>query len=145
MFDIKVNSLSPSATLTVKIDSGYPNLGQVALSPSQYSVGSWRRVAINFADSADPARVRVSTWNNVVNAFVIEVTGGNADFYLDNIFISHACPDVDGCRPAIRTKPGTTDSDGDGVERQLTTSARHAAGQSGGRERLRDRCQRCRQ
>ena len=41
----------------------------------------------------------------MVNAFVIEVTGGDADFYLDNIFISHACPVVDGCHATINTKP----------------------------------------
>ncbi len=32
VFDIKVNSLSAGAVLTVKIDSGYPDLGQVALA-----------------------------------------------------------------------------------------------------------------
>ena len=35
IFDIKVNSITPGTVLTVKIDSGYPNLGQVALTPSQ--------------------------------------------------------------------------------------------------------------
>jgi CxxC motif-containing protein (DUF1111 family)/predicted lipoprotein with Yx(FWY)xxD motif len=115
IFDIKVNSLSAGAVLTVKIDSGYPNLGQVALSASQYSVGSWRRVAINFADLlANPGPGAGLDLHNVVNAFVIEVTGGNADFYLDNIFISHACADVDGCHATIKTK-ASIDADGDGV------------------------------
>ena len=40
VFDIKVISLSAGATLTVKIDSGYPNLGQVALTSAQYTIGS---------------------------------------------------------------------------------------------------------
>jgi CxxC motif-containing protein (DUF1111 family)/predicted lipoprotein with Yx(FWY)xxD motif len=115
VFDIKVISLSAGAILTVKIDSGYPNLGQVTLSPSQYSVGSWRRVAINFADLlANPGPGAGLDLHNVVNAFVIEVTGGNADFYLDNIFISHACADVDGCHATIKTK-ASIDADGDGV------------------------------
>ena len=50
----------------------------------------------------------------MVNVFVIEVTGGSADFYLDNIFVSHACPEVNGCNATIKTKP-IIDSDGDGV------------------------------
>ncbi|MGB5259002.1 MAG: glycoside hydrolase family 16 protein [Gammaproteobacteria bacterium] len=105
VFDIQVNSLSAGATLTVKIDSGYPNLGQVALAPSQYTIGSWRRVAINFADLlANPGPGAGLDLGNVVNAFVLEVTNGSADFYLDNIFISHACPVVNGCQATVRTK-----------------------------------------
>ena len=101
VFDIKVISLSPGATLTVKIDSGYPNLGKLALSASQYTIGSWRRVAINFDDLVDQGTGL--DLENVDNAFVIEVTGGDAEFYLDNIFISHACPEVDGCKATIKT------------------------------------------
>jgi len=106
VFDIKVNSISPGAVLTVKIDSGYPNLGQVALTPSQYSVGNWRRVAISFADLlANPGPGGASLdLNNVVNAFVLEVTGGDANFYLDNIFVSHACPQTDSCNATVKTK-----------------------------------------
>ena len=101
VFDIKVISLSPGATLTVKIDSGFPNLAQLALSASQYSVGDWRRVAINFADLV-PQGAGLDL-ENVVNAFVFEVTGGDAEVYLDNIFITHSCPEVGGCSAAIRT------------------------------------------
>jgi len=116
VFDIKVNSLTPGTTLTVKMDSGYPDLGQVALSSAQYTLNAWRRVSISFADLlADPGPGAGLDLSNVVNAFVIEVTGGNADFYLDNIFISHACPEVDGCNATVKTKAGTLDSDGDGV------------------------------
>ena len=105
VFDIKVISLSAGATLTVKVDSGYPNLGQVALTPAQYSIGAWRRVTINFADLlADPGPGAGLDLDNVVNAFVIEVTGGDAEFYLDNIFITHACPEVDGCNATVKTK-----------------------------------------
>jgi beta-glucanase (GH16 family) len=107
VFDIKVNSLSAGATLTVKIDSGYPDVGQVALTPAQYSVGNWHRVVINFADllaNPGPGGAGLDL-SNVVNAFVIEVTNGDADFYLDNIFISHACPVVGGCHATINTQP----------------------------------------
>ena len=101
VFDIKVISLVSDPTLTVKIDSGFPNLGAVALSASQYTLGSWRRVSINFADLVDQGTGL--DLSNVSNAFVIEVTGGDAEFYLDNIFISHACPEVDGCNATIKT------------------------------------------
>ena len=106
VFDIKVNSIDPGTTLTVKIDSGYPDVGSVALTESQYTVGSWRRVSINFADLlANPGSGGSGLdLNNVVNAFVMEVTGGSADFYLDNIFVSHACPDVGGCSATVKTK-----------------------------------------
>jgi beta-glucanase (GH16 family) len=105
VFDIKVISITPGAVLTVKIDSGYPNLGQAALTPSQYTVGSWRRVAIDFATLlADPGPGPGVDLANVVNAFVIEVTNGDAEFYLDNIFISHACGEVDGCSATLKTK-----------------------------------------
>jgi len=107
VFDIKVNSISPGAILTVKIDSGYPALGQAALTPSQYTVGGWRRVAIDFATLlADPGPGPGLDLSNVVNAFVIEVTGGDADFYLDNIFVTHACGEVDGCNATVNLKPG---------------------------------------
>jgi len=102
VFDIKVISIDAGATLTVKVDSGYPNLGKLALSPSQYSVGSWRRVTINFDDLVDQGAGL--DLNNVVNAFVLEITGGEAEVYLDNIFITHACPEVDGCNATINTK-----------------------------------------
>ena len=106
VFDIKVISLSDGATLTVKIDSGYPNLGKIALTPSQYTVGSWRRVTVNFADLVDQGTGL--DLSKVVNAFVIEVTGGDAEFYLDNIFITHACPEVDGCNATVKTKASYT-------------------------------------
>jgi len=106
VFDIKVNSIDAGATLTAKIDSGYPSLGQYSLTPSDYSVGSWRRVTISFAQLlANPGPGSGLELNNVLNAFVMEVTGGSADFYLDNIFVSHACPDVDECHATINTKP----------------------------------------
>jgi hypothetical protein len=114
VFDIKVNLISPSTILTVKIDSGAADFGEVELSPSQYSVGSWRRVSIDFADLV-PQGAGLDL-NNVVNAFLLEVSNGYAGFYLDNIFISRACPVVDDCNATIKTKPETTDTDGDGVD-----------------------------
>jgi beta-glucanase (GH16 family) len=106
VFDIYINSIAPGAVIKVKIDSGWPDLGFVTLQPSQYTVGSWRRVVIDFTTllaNPDPQGNGLDL-ANVVNAFVIEVTGGDADFYLDNVFITHACPLVDGCSASINTK-----------------------------------------
>jgi len=106
VFDIKVISIDPGAVLTVKIDSGYPDLGQAALSPSQYTVGSWRRVAIDFATLlADPGPGGGLDLEDVVNAFVIEVTGGDAEFYLDNIFVSQSCVEEGTCNATVNIKP----------------------------------------
>jgi hypothetical protein len=60
VFDIRVYSLAAGALLTVKIDSGYPKLGQLVLTSSDYTVGSWRRVAIDFADLPANIRARVA-------------------------------------------------------------------------------------
>lgn len=117
IFDIQVNSVSAGAVLTVKIDSGYPALGQVVLDNAALTIGSWQRMVINFADLlADPGPGPGLDLANVVNAFVIEVTGGSADFYLDNIFVRHSCPEVDGCNATINTQPLPADADGDGVD-----------------------------
>ena len=105
VFDIKVNSITAGTNLTVKIDSGYPQLGQVTLTSSDYSVGNWRRVSIDFATLlADPGPGPGLELSNVVNAFVIEVTNGDASFYLDNIFISRDCPLATDCNATINTK-----------------------------------------
>ncbi len=107
VFDIKVDSISPGATLQVKIDSGWPNIGQVEIAHSELTTGSWQRMTIDFADflaNPGPGGSGVDL-ANVVNAFVIEVLNGSADIYLDNIFVTRSCPDVDGCNATIKTKP----------------------------------------
>ncbi len=105
VFDIKVNSIAAGTNLTVKVDSGYPQLGKYTLTPSDYSVGSWQRVSINFATLlANPGPGTGLDLANVANAFVIEVTNGSASFYLDNIFITRDCPDTTDCNATINTK-----------------------------------------
>ena len=41
---------------------------------------------------------------DVGNAFVIEVTGGDADLYLDNIFVSNTCPEAGACNATVNSK-----------------------------------------
>ena len=91
-------------SLTVKMDSGYPKLGQLVLAPSQYSIGNWRTVTISFSDLLPGPGGATLDLNDVLNAFVMEVSGGDADFYLDNIFISHACSEVGACSASVNTK-----------------------------------------
>ena len=67
VFDIKVNCISPGTILTVRIDSGDPDFGELVLSASQYSIGSWRRVSINIADLV-PQGAGLDL-NSVVHAF----------------------------------------------------------------------------
>lgn len=110
VFDMRVNSIDPGATLLVKLDSGWPNLGKVALPGSQLRMGSWKTYSVKFDDLvANPGFVDCCggmgvDLSNVVNPFVIEAAGGSADVYLDNIRISNACYIVGTCNARLRTK-----------------------------------------
>ena len=110
VFDMRVNSIDPATTLLVKLDSGWPNLGEVPLPPSQLRMGNWKTYSVKFDDLvANPGFVDCCggmgvDLANVVNPFVIEVVGGAADLYLDNIRISNACYIVGACNAKLRTK-----------------------------------------
>lgn len=87
-FDMKVQSSSPDydGTLLVKLDSGYPNLGQLAISVPPAD-GSWHRVAIRVSDLlANPLGNGVDL-DNVLNLVVLENTGptGSIHVQLQNI------------------------------------------------------------
>ena len=109
-FDMRVNSLDPDATLLVKLDSGFPHLGQVALPASELRMGGWKTYSVKFADLvANPGFVDCCGGTgvdlaNVINPFVFEVIGGNADVYLDNIRITNACYVVGSCKAEPRGK-----------------------------------------
>jgi beta-glucanase (GH16 family) len=106
VFDIKLNSLSTTAVLTVKMDSGFPDVGQVVLDTTGLSLGVWHRIAINFSELlADPGFGNGLDLRNIVSAFVIEVTNGDAAFYLDNIFINRSCSGADSCQAGVKTQP----------------------------------------
>ncbi len=110
VFDMRVNSIDPGAALLVKLDSGWPNLGQVALPMSRLRVGGWKTYSVKFADLvANPGFVDCCggmgvDLANVVNPFVIEAAGGAVDLHLDNIRISNACYIVGSCKAGLRTK-----------------------------------------
>ncbi len=109
VFDMRVNSVDPSTTLLVKLDSGWPNLGEVALPSSQLRMGGWKTYSVKFDDLvANPGAECCGGMGvdlaNVVNPFVFEVVGGAADVHLDNIRISNACYIVGTCNARLRTK-----------------------------------------
>jgi beta-glucanase (GH16 family) len=102
-FDMKVNSLSEGARILVKIDSGFPNLGEFVIPADAIALGQWKTYSVKFSDIvANPGFVDCCggtgvDLGNVINPFVFEVQGGSADVYLDNIFVTNACKVVGAC------------------------------------------------
>jgi hypothetical protein len=72
--ELFVESIAPGTDLVVKMDSGYPNLGQVTLvTPAP---GQWVHVSVALADLlANPDRGSGLALASVVNPFVLEPTG----------------------------------------------------------------------
>ena len=109
-FDMKVNSVGAGANLFVKLDSGFPNLGEVLIPQSELLVGDWKTYSVKFDDLlANPGFVDCCGGGgvdlaNVLNPFVFEVSGGDADVYLDNIRLTNACYVVGACGAGPRTK-----------------------------------------
>ncbi len=108
VFDMFVNSIS-GTTILIKMDSGFPDAGEVAL-PSPV-VGEWQTYAIDIADLvANPAFVDCCggqglDLENVLNVFVFEVLDGDVDVYLDNISINVACRASGDCRAQPKGSP----------------------------------------
>jgi beta-glucanase (GH16 family) len=110
VFDMYVNSVSEDATILVKLDSGFPDVGEVVLPLSEIAVGTWKTYSIKFEDIvANPGFVECCGGEgvdlaNVVNPFVFEVTSGSVDVLLDNIMVTNACYVVGACSAGPRTK-----------------------------------------
>lgn len=112
IFDLYVDELAAGTNLVVKMDSTFPNVGQVTLSNLQQ--GQWQTVSVRLADLvASPDTCCGGSGLNlssVTNLFVIEAnTAANpadivADIYLDNIRIVSACPIDENCELANNTK-----------------------------------------
>ena len=105
-FDMMVNSIDVGTSLFVKLDSGYPNLGQVVIPSSEIAVGAWKTYSVKFdmllANPLDGGPgVDLA---NVANPFVFEVQNGAADVYIDNIRVTNACKVVGACGADLKTK-----------------------------------------
>ncbi|MDH3401477.1 MAG: putative glycoside hydrolase, partial [Chromatiales bacterium] len=106
VFDMMVNSIDVGTNLWVKLDSGYPNLGQVIIPASEIAVGAWKTYSIKFDMLlANPlgggSGVDLA---NVLNPFVFEVTDGAADVFIDKIRVTNACKVVGACGADLKTK-----------------------------------------
>ena len=106
-FDLYVNSIGPGTTLLAKLDSGWPNLGEVALPSSEIAVGQWKSYSAKFSDLlANPGAQCCGGQGvdlaNVVNPFVLEAVGGAVDLYVDNVRINRACYVVGACKAQPR-------------------------------------------
>lgn len=90
-FDLYVVSIDPATTLVVKLDSGYPNLGQVAIETP--AVGEWVQVSVSISSllaNPEPSGTGLDI-ANIVNLFVLEPAGTNiAQIWIDNIRVQCA-------------------------------------------------------
>lgn len=85
-FDIRVLDSAPDSQLLVKLDSGWPNLGQVTIDTPPAD-GEWYRVAIRISDllaNPLPGGAGIDL-TNVANLFVLEHPGSYTHLQLDNI------------------------------------------------------------
>ncbi|NND81555.1 MAG: family 16 glycosylhydrolase, partial [Gammaproteobacteria bacterium] len=84
-FDMLVTHAEADSVFTVKIDSGWPNLGEKVIETPP--VGEWQKVAVKVSDlMANPnpngGGVDIS---NIQNLFVLEYSGSGANVQIDNI------------------------------------------------------------
>ncbi|MEJ2161123.1 MAG: glycoside hydrolase family 16 protein, partial [Chromatiales bacterium] len=109
VFDMWVEQIDVDAKLLIKLDSGFPNLGEMVLPSSELAIGAWKTYSVKFdmflenPGFVDQGGEGVNL-ENVVNPFVIEVQDGSAEVYLDNISVTNACKVVGGCGADPRTK-----------------------------------------
>lgn len=110
-FDMEIVSIDPGATLLIKLDSGFPNLGEFALPASALaSPGVRKTYSVKFSDfTENPGFVECCGGTgvdlaNVLNPFVFEVVGGAAEVYLDNIYVTNACKVIGGCGADLKTR-----------------------------------------
>ncbi|TQV65973.1 glycoside hydrolase family 16 protein [Exilibacterium tricleocarpae] len=105
-FDLKVLSADPDTQLTVKLDSGWPNLRQYTLALPE--PGNWREVSVPFDRmQANPIEAGNVDFDSVLNPFVIEASGA-AQIQLNNIRI--VCL-MDCALAPIATDPAAVISD----------------------------------
>ncbi len=97
-FDILINSADAGSQFLVKMDSGFPDLGQVAFDFDDYATGQWHTISVKVndinafrGDGFNP----IDT-SELVNLFVFEPTGA-ASVQLDNITLSCGIPGEGDC------------------------------------------------
>ena len=108
-FDILVRDAEAGSNFLVKMDSGYPALGQVSLAADDFERNTWTTVSVKVndiiafrADGLDP--INMSAINSI---FVFEPTGA-AEVQLDNITLSCGNPGDCGITPPVPDAPPVT-------------------------------------
>lgn len=89
-FKMKIVDASADSQFTVKLDSGWPNLGEVTIDTPP--VGKWRSVKVRMSElisNPNPAGAGVDL-DNVQNLFVMEYSGTSANVQVDNIRLTCA-------------------------------------------------------
>ncbi|MFT6101285.1 MAG: beta-glucanase (GH16 family) [Arenicella sp.] len=84
-FDMLVVNAEPDSQFTVKLDSGWPNLGEKIIDMPP--IGEWQHVAVSVADllaNPNPNGGGVNL-SDVLNLFVLDYSGSGASVQLDNI------------------------------------------------------------
>lgn len=102
-FDLYIDSIAEGTELWVKMDSGYPNLGQIKIDLPELQ--TWTHVSISIAELIANPQASGSglSIDKVLNPFVIEPVGDapSASIQLDNISIS--------CAVSAKPKPWQQD------------------------------------
>ncbi len=106
VFDMMVNSIDVGTNLWVKLQSEYPNLGQVVIPASEIAVGAWKTYSIKFDMLlSNPLDIGLGVdLADVRNPFVFEVTDGAADVLIDRIRVTNACKVVGACGADLKTE-----------------------------------------
>lgn len=86
-FDLKVLMIDESTELLVRMDSGWPKASMLSLELPE--TNQWTSISIPFADFLPNGESEVD-YDQVINPFVIQVSGGTAHVQLNNIRIT--CP-----------------------------------------------------
>ncbi len=84
-FRMRVLEASDDSVFKVKLDSGWPNLGEVVINAP--ALGKWKRVKVSVADllaNPNPAGGGVDL-SNIQNLFVLEYSGTHANVQIDDI------------------------------------------------------------
>lgn len=92
-FDILVNSAEAESSFLVKMDSGFPALGQVALAADSFERGTWTTVSVKVNDLIafrGDGFMPLDT-SSIQSMFVFEPTGA-ANVLIDNITLSCGSP-----------------------------------------------------
>ncbi|MDT0595040.1 glycoside hydrolase family 16 protein [Glaciecola petra] len=105
-FDIYVRSADAGSEFLVKMDSGFPALGQVALATDNLPRDTWTTVSVKVNDLL---AFRGDNFNpldtdNIQSIFVFEPTGA-ADVLIDNITLSCGSPGTCGIVPPVPPRP----------------------------------------